>query len=192
MRSNNLVVEVCMRLFILLIISVLVSGCFFLNDVNPFSTPDEFLANRATPPAERAIVIFGLSVEGPGYHAITRWFSVHMDEYSIERQSITGNCWRSNNMEAKVPGIIGTRQYFSFDVKPGYYVSREFLDASDKNLVFEVPAGRVVYLGEFVWTSESRIGLKRDPSTVKSYFGGDVLLANTRQVSQVKGILCGP
>jgi hypothetical protein len=115
-----------------------------------------------------------------------------MDEYSMEHQNITGNCWRSNYMEGKVPGIVGTRQYFAFDVKPGYYVAREFIDASNKNVTFEVSAGRVVYLGDFIWTSESKIELKRDPSAVRSYLGGDVLLADTRQVPQATGILCGP
>jgi hypothetical protein len=183
------------QVIVLFMLSVPLSGCLLLNDVNPISP-----VHLKTPPRDRAIVIFGLSVEGqidpraatynPGF------FEIGLDEYSIEREHITGGCWRYNNMRAKVPGIIGTRQYFAFDVKSGYYVSTRLIDPYNpkiarKSLVFEVPAGKIVYLGDFIWTTEASIELKRDPSAVRSWFGEGVLLADTRQGSQYPGgVLC--
>ncbi|MBS0158074.1 MAG: hypothetical protein JSS26_05755 [Nitrospira sp.] len=177
----------------LLMINLLLSGCLLLNDVKPISIPDKLTGDRTMPVANRAVVILGLSVEGSGYNLYTHPFSIHTDEYSVEHQNITGNCWRYNYVEAKVTGIVGTRQYFAFNVKPGYYVARELFSASRKNLVFEVPAGRIVYLGDFIWTTEAKVEFKRESGAIKSYFGEDVVLAEIREAPhQVTGVLCTP
>jgi len=183
------------QVILLFMLSVPLSGCLLLNDVNSISA-----VYLMTPPPDRAIVIFGLSVEGEiDPHAATfnpGFFEIGLDEYSIEREHITGDCWRYNKMRAKVPGIMGTHQYFAFDVKPGYYVATRLIGLNNpkisrKSLVFEVPPGKIVYLGDFIWTTEAAVELKRDPNDVRSLFGEGVLLADTRQGSQYPGaVLC--
>ena len=98
-------------------------------------------------------------------------------------------------MDAVVPAIVGTHQYFAFDVMPGFYVFRGYLDYTEvpyKNVVFEVPDGRIVYLGDFVRLKGGKIELKRDPNSVRAYFNEEVLLAETRMVAPARGVSCMP
>lgn len=165
----------------------LLSGCLGLNDVKPLG-----LSFQGTPPTGRAYAIVALSVEAPQKQPLGHAFSIWIEEYSIERQDITGNCWRNNLMYPSVQPFGGTRQYFAFDVKPGYYAAIGYLGTMHKQLAFEVPAGRIVYLGEFILTSDGGQRLNRDLSAVRDSFPGrDVLLAETRQVSEPHGIMCG-
>ena len=176
--------------FLLAIIVAICSGCLGLNDVKPIG-----LAFKGMPPADRAYVIVGLSVEPTQLKRLDYMFSISVAEYSVERQDITGNCWRYNLMYPSVPPFGGTREYFAYDVKPGYYAVLDMLGASEKqSLAFEVPAGRIVYLGEFTLTSSHGISLNRDPSVVRGHFPGrEVLLADTREVLRPHGAVCvGP
>jgi len=171
-----------MKHILLLATSLLLSGCLGLNDVKTLE-----LNFQGTPPADRAYVIVQLSVEE------STQLEMFIAEYSLERQDITGTCWRYNLMFPIVPAIGGTRQYFAFDVKPGHYVPLAYHDAMSKGIAFEVPAGRIVYLGEFILTSGGKLELKRDLESVKEYFRGrEILLAETRQIPAAKGIVCGP
>lgn len=182
-----------MKHILLLAMSLLLSGCLGLNDVKAVPMPYKIKGKLMTPSADRAWVIFGLVAEGPGYGDSSPAFSVHADEYSLDRQNITGNCWRYNHMGANIPRIVGTHQYFAFDVKPGYYVPREPLSALKKHLVFEVPAGRIVYLGDFVWTGKATLDLRRDPGSIEAYFEGEVALAEMKEVlHHPTGIVCSP
>jgi len=127
-------------------IGIILSGCLLLNDVNPISPISPYSRawlgrDKAKPPANRAVVVFGVGLEKQYQYAV---FPLHIDEYDIERQSITGNCWRYNKMDAVVPAIVGTHQYFAFDVKPGFYVFPGYLGYTEvphKNVAFKVPAG---------------------------------------------------
>ena len=187
MRRKKLGGEVYMTQIILLATSVLLSGCLLLNDVNSVPMLSPSIGETALQP-ERAIVIYGIGIEGQ--HKGEPMFGAQLDEYSVERQSITGSCWRYNKMEATVPAIVGTHQYFAFEVSPGFYAARSYLSQLDKMTAFEVPPGHLVYLGDFIWTIEGKVELKRDPEAVRSYFKKDVLLADTRLVPRVPSIIC--
>lgn len=167
---------------------ILFSGCLGLNDISSIST-DSF--SRPTAKIGRAIVLYGIGVEG-------KWdyprFATVLDEYNFEQRSITGNCWRFNRMQESVPAIIGTRQYFIFDVKPGHYVYSGFNGArlrdSGEVPTFEVPAGRIVYLGDFVYSNDGKVDIRRDLDRVQSYFKENVLLADMLLVPPPKLFLC--
>lgn len=176
------------RMF-LLTASMLLSGCLLLNDVNQVSTLSPSIGETALQPG-RAIVIYGIGVQGQRKGEPR--FGAQLDEYSVERQSITGNCWRYNKMEATVPAIAGTHQYFAFDVSPGYYVALAYLGQLDRMTAFKVPPGHIVFLGDFIWTKEGKVELKRDPEAVRSYFKRDVLLADVKPVPAVHSIICTP
>ena len=170
----------------------LLSGCLALNDVNQIST-DRF--TRPTPKPGRALVMYGGGGEEQGSWSYPR-FGVALDEYSVERQAITGNCWRFNRMFASVTAISGTREYFLFDVQPGFYTYSWFngaqLTSSDKTLTFEVPPGRIVYLGDFIYARGGGVEVRRNLSAVKSYFKEDLLLADTLLVHPPQMFLCMP
>ncbi len=167
---------------------ILFSGCLLLNDVNSISTAN---LPRPTPKVGRAIVLYGIGVEG-------KWdfprFAIGLDEYSLDQQSLTGNCWRFNRMQESVTAIVGTRQYFLFDVEPGHYVYSGFngvrLRDSKKESAFEVPAGRIVYLGDFVYSDDGKVDIRRDLDRVQSYFKENVLLADMLLVPPPRPFLC--
>ena len=141
----------------------------------------------------RAIVLYGIGVEGKSDYPR---FGTGLDEYSLDQQSITGNCWRFNRMQESVTAIIGTRQYFLFDVEPGHYVYSGFNGArlrdSGKVPAFEVPAGRIVYLGDFIYSDDGKVDIRRDLNRVRSYFKEDVLLAESLLVPPPRLFLCMP
>ena len=136
------------------------SGCLGLNDVSRVAEPGYSL-NR-----DRAIVIVGIAAQGDWRPSN---MSVALYEYSLEKQSITGNCWRWNKLEASSDGTRNEVQYFLFDVAPGYYAggasARFAVPISSGNLMFEVPANRVVYLGDYVYkAADRRLELEHDLS----------------------------
>lgn len=190
LASNYEVVRKAVTLSVIVSIISILPGCLGLNDVSMVST---YSFDRPMPKAGRAIVVFGIGVEG-------QWdylqFGTVMDEYSIERQAITGNCWRYNNMRASVTAIAGTRQYFVFDVQPGYYAYSSFnavqLSSSERGQAFKVPEGRIVYLGDFIYARSGVMEVQRDPEAVKAYFKGDAILADILPVHPPKPFLCMP
>ena len=169
---------------------VVFAGCLLLNDVNPVTIKS---SHEPMPRADRAIVVYGIGVEGKSHYP---GIGIGLDEYSIERQSITGDCWRFNRMQASVAAIAGTRQYFAFDVQPGHYVYSGFngvrLRDREETLAFEVPAGRLVYLGDFVYGDDGQVDLRRDFNGVPSYFNQKIILANALSASPPKLFLCMP
>lgn len=171
----------------IIVLTVVCSGCLLLNDVSPVSI-NTF--ERLTPKSGRALVIYGIGIEG-------RWsfpdLTVALDEYDARNQSITGNCWRFNRMEASITAIVGTRQYFMFDVQPGHYVYSGFNSAqARKTWAFEVPVGRAVYLGDFVYVEDGTVDLRRYLASARSYLKEETLLANVSPVPPPKLLLCAP
>jgi hypothetical protein len=168
---------------------ILFSGCLLLNDVNQVTSFDY---SRKEPKPGRSLVVYGIGIEGKGPWS-NHGFGVALDEYDIQEQGITGNCWRFNRMIASIVGIVGTRQYFMFDVQPGHYVYSGFNGPHHRQTwVFEVPLGRVVYLGDFVLAEDGNVDLQRDRDGVASYFKGETVLASTTTVSQLRLFLCAP
>lgn len=181
-----------LRLLITATMLVSLAGCLMLNDVTPLSIRQDL-----TPNSRRSVVIYGIGIEEAwGYPQ----FAVALDEYSVQRQSITGNCWRFNRMQATVPGTLGTVQHFAFDVEPGYYVY------SGYNAVglagprgFVVPANRIVYLGDFIYSAERKLDLRRNLGATmgalkkaQPNLKANILLAETMPISTLTLFLCAP
>lgn len=116
------------------------------------------LVNGGAPGAGRAVIVYGVGVEG-------RWpygrYTVQLAEYSLERQAITGNCFRFNRTDATVPVTPAGIRYFAFDAAPGSYVYSPMngaqLDGSP--VAFRAPAGRAVYIGDFIYGKNGRVTL---------------------------------
>jgi len=169
---------------------LLLSGCL-LNDVSMLSR------GSVAPDPERAVVIYGLGVEG-------NWrspkFAVQLDEYDVERQRITGNCSRFNRMQTSVLGTPGPVEHFVFDVRPGNYVYSQFngVGLSGGAVRFEVPAGQTVYLGDFMATRDQKVVLRRDADTVaglrKSFpvLHHDLLIAEPKSSGNTGVFVCMP
>lgn len=136
-----------------------VTGCMLLNDTLRLAD-DMVLA----PTRDRAVVVFGIAVEGAWNYPE---FGVVIDEYNLEKKAITGNCWRYNRVHASVPKSSATVQLFAFDVAPGYYIFSAFNVVRFRgDNTFFVPEGKVVYLGEFVYTADGTVVLRhRDAKT---------------------------
>lgn len=148
------------------------------------------------PDRDRAIAIYGIDVEGDWRYP---QFGVSIDEYSVERRAITGNCSRFNRIEGAVPQNAKAIQYFAFDVEPGYYIYSGFnaVSLQGKN-TFSVPAGQVVYLGDFIYTRTGTVTLRRDfgpalPALVKAYpnLKEKIVLAETTSAVPTM-FLCAP
>lgn len=136
------------------------SGCMQFNNVVRIAETE-----ATGPDISRSVVIFGIGVEGAWEYPR---FAVGLDEYDIERQSITGNCWRYNRMAASVPKDSRAVQRFAFEVEPGYY---SFSGFNAVKLVgpnaFSVPAGQIVYLGDFIYSGERTVVLHRSDDIMK-------------------------
>jgi len=143
----------------LLLVVLALNGCV-INSVRPLSADDTVSTHRAT-------IVYGVKMEG-------RWnypgFAVQLDEYNLNSSEITGNCFTYNRASAKIPAIPGTRHYFAFDVPAGHYVYSPFngTQLSGGNIRFEAPAGKSVYVGEFVFTQNQSVVLLRNLTEAKS------------------------
>lgn len=112
------------------------------------------------PSANRAVIVYGVQVEGAWDYA---GYQVQVAEYDIEKQNITGNCFRFNRAEAVVSSVPGAVRYFAFDVPAGHYVYSPFNGArmEGDSFAFEAPAGRSVYLGNFRFEKSKMVSLSR-------------------------------
>lgn len=151
-----------------------------------------------TPAGERAVVVYGVKVEGLWKYAK---FSVQLAEYDLARQKITGNCFQFNRTEAVIASEPGEIKYFAFEVPPGYYVYSPFHLAglSGEFLAFEAPEGRSVYIGDFVLEKNQSVSLHRERGaeengieTTWPAFKRKISLANAVAVRRPFVFLCTP
>jgi hypothetical protein len=170
--------------------ALLTSGCT-MNSTVP-------LATGGAPHAGRAVIVYGVGVDGPWAYPN---FSVQLTEYSIDKQAITGNCFRFNRVDAIVPATAIGIRYFAFDVAPGSYVYSPMNGAQPKGepVAFRVPAGRAVYLGDFVYGKDGRVtrggNLDGEKSAIRQALPAvpdDVMIADTVVVAAPKPFLCAP
>jgi hypothetical protein len=160
------------------------------NDVVPITLQDV-----TTPQPGRAIAIFGIDVQA-------RWtaprFAVTLAEYDIQRKAITGNCSRFNHMQASIEATTRQTTYFAFNLRPGFYAYGPFSAVSLKGELntFEVPANRMVYIGDFVLTTEQSVELRRaDTERVSLREAGPVdgvVLAKATVMPSAQPFLCAP
>ncbi len=167
-------------------LSVLVSGCLGLNDVRPIRMQDL----PAAPSGDRTFAVVSLSVDAPQLERYPFVFSVSIDEYSIEHQDISGNCFRYNHMYPGIDPIAGNRQYFAFDVRPGYYTVSG-IGGREKTIAFELPVGGIVYLGDIALTDMHGKRLSRDASLAPKINDNEIRLASTRDVRLPHAVVCG-
>jgi hypothetical protein len=133
---------------------VLAAGCT-VNGVRPLPT-------GATPSPGRAVIVYGVGVEGQWDY---EGFTVQLAEYSLKEHNITGNCARFNRTEATVAASPGPVRYFAFETDPGLVVYSPFNGAplAGPATAYAAPAGRTVYIGDFVYEADKRVSLRRDP-----------------------------
>jgi hypothetical protein len=82
----------------LLIACALISSCL-LNSVSPITT-----APRSRPDSGHAIVVIGMGLDVTWPYSE---FQLTFPEYSVEKQSIAGNCFHYNRIEAESFGSRG-------------------------------------------------------------------------------------
>jgi hypothetical protein len=177
------------RLYALATAAALASGCT-LNATVP-------LATGGAPAADRAVIVYGVGVEGqwPYPH-----YAVQLTEYSLERQAITGNCFRFNRVDATVSATMTGIRYFAFDVAPGSYVYSPMNGAQfgGAPVAFRVPAGRAVYLGDFIYGKDGRVrlagNLAAERAAIRQALPAtpDLAPAATVPVAPPKPFLCTP
>lgn len=168
--------------------AVMLAACSF-NNVRS-------LPSVELPQAGRSVVVYGIAVKAASKFPR---FGIAVDEYDIERQNISGDCLRFNRMNASVVSTIGSAGYFVFDVRPGHYVYSQFNGASIADRVgsstaFVVPAGKVVYLGDFVFEEDNRVELHNSLEVMKKALNvtTEVLGTETMPVRNPKMFLCTP
>lgn len=138
---------------LLFVLSGLLSACG-LNNVKK-------LNSDAAMSPDRSVIIYGIRVEG-------KWdatmFSVNLDEYDLQSQRITGNCFRFNRTEAMVPSTEKSTQYFAFEVHHGHFVVSPFINAdrSISTTAFSAQKGNAVYIGTFLYDKNKKLILQRD------------------------------
>jgi hypothetical protein len=167
-----------------------VSGCTINSTVR---SPAGALTNEA-----RAVVVYGVKVEGVWKY---EGFAIQLAEYDMARADISGNCFRFNRTEAVVPPGPGEVTYFAFEVAPGHYVYSPFngaLLAGDVQ-AFDVPAGKTVYIGDFIFTENHDVVLARHLEDKNSAIHAalpavstSLALANASPVAAPHGFLCTP
>ncbi len=162
-----------------------------INSVNRLPT-----GSTASP--HRAVIVYGVKVEGSWPHAR---FTVQLDEYDLAKHNISGNCFRFNRAEARIAAAPGAVTYVAFDVPPGHYVYSRFNGAplSGEVVAFEAPVGKNVYLGNFVFEKSGVVSLTRDFETVRADISTalpglekQLSLAKVKSVERPRAFLCTP
>ncbi len=168
----------------------LLSACT-LNTAHPIDGPPLWRDNS------RAIVIFGVGIE-------ERWpyqgFSLILDEFSPADGRITGDCFFYNRLEAKTDATPHAVRYFVFSAPAGAYVISPnarygFRDGQERR--FDVRAGAVNYLGDFVLVGRRQLEL-RDAKPAADAFARRLKLPATSVAKAVPidgrgpGFLCTP
>jgi hypothetical protein len=170
--------------------AVLASGCTLSSTVP--------LEAGGAPRAGHAVIVYGVGVEGQWPYAR---YAVQLAEYSLERQAITGNCFRFNRVDAAVPSAPAGIRYFAFDVAPGSWVYSPMNGAQFDGdpVAFRVPAGQAVYLGDFIYGKNGRVtrtgdlGAERDAiRRALPAVPADLAPAATVPVAAPKPFLCTP
>jgi len=156
------------------------------------------LAAGGKPGADRTVIVYGVGVEGQWSYPR---YAVQLAEYSLERQNITGNCFRFNRVDAAVSSAPSGIHYFAFDVAPGSYVYSPMNGAqfNGDTVAFRAPAGHAVYLGDFIYGKDghaTRTGdLDAERAAIRQALPAlpdDLVVAQTVPVAAPKPFLCTP
>ncbi|NHK29281.1 hypothetical protein FF098_015285 [Parvularcula flava] len=131
-------------------LGALTSGCLMngVKEINPA---------KARVSEDRTILVVGVQTEPadqPGY--------IYFTQYDLEKGFITGNCSSWNRIRETVAPTNDTI-IRAYSAPAGFYATsfREEIDAGTRpvsrevSLAFNAPAGSVVYLGDYITTSEA-------------------------------------
>jgi hypothetical protein len=157
-------------------------------------------ARQINPDSAHAVVVIGIGLDAAWPFAV---FSLTLDEYSVEKQNTTGNCFRYNHIAATRPSSPAKVTYFAYKVPAGTYVYSSFnanadLVQSAVGSAFIAPPGRTVYFGDYVFVGNRTIEFRSDIAAAR--LGIRALLARGAVLEQaeptttarVHGFLCTP
>jgi hypothetical protein len=152
-----------LRWMALLVTCALASGCL-LNSVRAITT-----APRWRPDSGHTIVVIGIGLDATWPY---KEFQLTFPEYSVEKQGISGNCFRYNRIEATRPSIPINVTYLAFEVSANVYV---YLDNPNLPLApspighaFKAPPGASVYFGDYVLTGNKTVEFRRDINAARA------------------------
>lgn len=176
-------------LLALLAACLLVGGCV-INSTRPLPT-------GGTPSPWRAVVVYGMGVEG-SWHA--QRMGVQLDEYDLAKQTTSGNCTFYNRTDASIPAVPGPVRYVAFDVPAGSYTAHSGMSLLDPTpTAYIAPPGQIVYIGDFIYTRENRLEVRRHLQAFEQVrkaalpdLKGEVLLAGAQTVVRPRFFLCTP
>jgi hypothetical protein len=153
------------------LVSLLTTISCSFNDVDK-------ITNFELPSQNRAIIVFGLGVKGELRESSQR-INLQFHEYNLEKQESTQICFfRYNHADAYIDNKPNEFRYFVFDVAPGYYAlgggyayhifEKTPLAKAAKGPAYEVSAGKIVYLGDFIYSNRDEVS--PDKKNTVAYF----------------------
>jgi hypothetical protein len=100
-------------------------------------------------------------------------FTLILDEYSAEKQNITGNCFHYNRIEATRPAIPAKVTYLVYEVPANTYVfsgrnANATLAPSSVGHAFIAPPGATVYFGDYVFVGNKTVEFRQDINAARS------------------------
>jgi hypothetical protein len=150
-----------------LITCVLTPGCLW-NSVHHITT-----APRMKPDSAHAIVVIGVGLD-------VAWpfteFPLVFDEYSAQKQAITGTCFHYDRIEITRPSSPAKVTYFAYELPANIYVysgrnANASLAPSSMGRAFLAPAGATVYFGDYVFVGNGTVEFRRDIAAARSGAG---------------------
>jgi hypothetical protein len=178
----------------LIITCAVIPGCL-LNSVHPITT-----APRTKPDSAHAVVVIGVGLD-------VAWpfteFPLVLDEYSAEKQGITGTCFHYNRIETTRPSSPAKIAYLAYEVPANIYVysgrnANATLALSSMGRAFIAPPGATVYFGDYVFVGNKTVEFRRNieaaRSGAQSVLPRDTLLepAEPTTVAHAPPLLCTP
>jgi hypothetical protein len=170
-----------MKVFVIIFISFLLLGCT-PNDVKT-------ITNFELPSPNRAIIVFGLGVEDTLRQEQNN-LGLLLHEYDMTKQSDTHICFiRYNHIWANIDNKPNEFGYFAFDVAPGYFATMDYISNSPKSYengnAYEIPAGRIVYLGDFIYSDRDKIPSEDEKKYPKIYYRPKIILKDSREKAAI-------
>jgi hypothetical protein len=181
-----------------LVVCAVIPGCL-LNSVQSITR-----APRTKPDTAHAFVVIGIGLDAMWPYTE---FQVTLAEYSVEKQSITGNCFLYNRINA-TRRIDATRTsiptkvtYLAFEVPANVYVYLDNPNAplapSPTGHAFRAPPGATVYFGDYVLVGKSvefRQDIAAARAGARALLPRDTVLEPAEQttVAHAHGLLCTP
>jgi hypothetical protein len=156
-------------------------------------------APRTKPDAAHAIVVIGMGLDVAWPYSELQFAWV---EYSVAKQSITGNCFHYNRIVATRPPIPAKVTYLAFEVPANVYVYLNnpnlALSPSLSGRAFKAPPGAAVYFGDYVLVGNNAVEFRRD--IVAARAGARALLprytllelAEETTAAHAHAVLCTP